>query len=485
VLPSTSSSIAGGLPFMQDAYAALVVRHIHLPVCLLDGDLRIVWTNPAFEQLCNVSGNAIIGRRPEQVLPLTNTAAPDLAAMLANETPGQSTSIISLTDHGLAEAQLLTVPGSSDTPDHGLLSFTLQGAVPLTPETSADQSISRAERKILSQATGWFHAAKSVEELLNIVRQCMHSLIPEASGQLYIYSDDRRTLNLASNWGPLFINDQIDPEDCWSLRRGRAYAYGTNAIDFACPHVDDKSHPSFCLPVIAHGDTIGLMHLAFTEHSLRELSGLELKAQLDPRWDLALICAEQISLAFANVRLRQELHQQSVRDQMTGLWNRRWFLEVAERELNRALARRDQLCLISFDIDHFKNINDTYGHEAGDAVLAEVASHMTRLCEDGRSACRVGGEEFAVLAPNTRPADAVALANEIRRTIASQAMRARGAVLPTITISGGVAAIPDSGDDLIALMAAADQALYAAKKAGRNQVVTHTSMDLSEPSADC
>src|SRR5690606_23949944 len=143
-------------------------------------------------------------------------------------------------------------------------------------------------------------------------------------GQLYIYSSSRDTLELAAQWGDGEPDAHIGAEDCWALRRGRAYSYGIKAIEFACGHVHGKDHPYFCLPIIAQGETIGLLHLCFSAFDRTLVPREFIETFMQQRWEVGLLCAEQISLAVANVQLRHELQDQSERDPLTNLWNRRW-----------------------------------------------------------------------------------------------------------------------------------------------------------------
>ena len=117
------------------------------------------------------------------------------------------------------------------------------------------------------------------------------------------------------------------------------------------------------------------------------------------RWELALLCAEQISLAVANVRLRQELEDQSVRDPLTDLWNRRWLLEAAHKEVMRYRSDGVPLSIISLDVDHFKKFNDHHGHDAGDLVLRAIGAQMKEIFTDDCAPCRIGAKNLSYCVP--------------------------------------------------------------------------------------
>lgn len=328
------------------------------------------------------------------------------------------------------------------------------------------------ERKLVAQTSEWLYSAKSLPELLRVVEASMREIFPEADGELYVYSNSRDTLDLIAHWGHAKPEHQhIAPDSCWGLRRGRPYVYGSADIQFACDHNQNDEHLSFCLPIMAHGETIGLLHLCFRDTRIADVEKAELDGFLTGRRDLALVCAEQISLSVANVQLRQELQDQSTRDPLTSLWNRRWFLEAALREFNRARRDNAPVSVISLDVDHFKKFNDHHGHDAGDIVLREVGEVMKRIFPDDCYPCRIGGEEFVVLCPGHSTDAAADLAEEFRAAISEHRVPYGREILPRITISGGIATFPDAGSEVITLLRAADECLYLAKEQGRNQIV--------------
>ena len=189
-----------------------------------------------------------------------------------------------------------------------------------------------------------------------------------------------------------------------------------------------------------------------------------------PLLELAQMCAEQISLAAANVRLHSELRNKSVKDALTGLWNRRWFLEMAVQEIRRAETKGKPLTLAMIDADHFKKFNDAHGHDAGDTVLKVLASHLSDMDVPGCFPCRIGGEEFAVVCSGIDATRATDIMDGLRSGLSEAQILYSGKVLPRVTISVGVAEFA-SGEDLESLMRRADQALYAAKNAGRDRIV--------------
>ena len=180
--------------------------------------------------------------------------------------------------------------------------------------------------------------------------------------------------------------------------------------------------------------------------------------------------AEHIALALANLKLRETLRSQSIRDPLTGLFNRRYMEESLEREMRRASRGRHPVGIIMLDLDHFKKFNDSYGHDAGDALLRIVGNTLQRSIRAEDIACRYGGEEFTLILPEASLIDAAQRAESIRESIRNLNIQHRRQQLGGVTVSAGVAIFPDHGPTGDAVLRAADAALYQAKARGRDRV---------------
>ena len=176
-------------------------------------------------------------------------------------------------------------------------------------------------------------------------------------------------------------------------------------------------------------------------------------------------------MSFSNLRLREALRQQSIRDTLTGMFNRRYLEESFSREIARAQRKPAPLAFVMLDVDHFKKFNDTFGHDAGDLVLRAIGQALAEHVRTSDVASRLGGEEFAVLLPEATVEQACAKAEELRKAIQLLDLRQSGKPLGPVTASFGVASWPQHGKTLAEVMKAADQALYEAKGQGRNRVV--------------
>jgi diguanylate cyclase (GGDEF)-like protein len=224
----------------------------------------------------------------------------------------------------------------------------------------------------------------------------------------------------------------------------------------------------YCVPLVAQGETLGILHLRANAPTP---DGVSHQVFSGSTQSLTLTVAEHLALSLGNLKLQEALRHQAIRDPLTGLFNRRFMLETLERELYRMQRKGSSLCVIMLDLDHFKKFNDTFGHAAGDAVLSALGRMLLAHVRKEDVACRYGGEEFTVILPETSQETAYERAEEMRQSVHGLHLEHLGQSLGSITISLGVAAYPQHGEDPETLLRAADKALYQAKHAGRDRVV--------------
>jgi diguanylate cyclase (GGDEF)-like protein len=181
--------------------------------------------------------------------------------------------------------------------------------------------------------------------------------------------------------------------------------------------------------------------------------------------------AEGVGLSLANLKLRETLRSQAIRDDLTGLFNRRYMEETLDRELHRVTRLGIPLGLAMLDLDHFKRYNDTYGHHAGDELLRSLGRLIRSQVREDDVACRYGGEEFLLILPGASLEVTLERTEQMRQCVQQLHELRPGQFLHPITISIGLAIFPDNGSTGSALIQVADAALYRAKKEGRNRVV--------------
>jgi len=265
---------------------------------------------------------------------------------------------------------------------------------------------------------------------------------------------------------------------CWALRTGQPHLVVAGDTTARCGHAAGVKNTYLCIPIMAQGETLGIVHFQATDEK-PELDATELSFKTT--------FAGQVGLSIANIKLREALRTQSVRDALTGLYNRRYLEEVLDREVRRASRATQSLGVLMIDLDHFKSFNDTYGHDAGDAVLREIGMSLTKGVRAEDFVCRFGGEEFVVILPTADLAASRARAERLRTKTKELSILHQGRSMGMITISVGVGVFPEHGTSPKELMAAADAALYEAKRGGRDQVVVASPKaveELAEPEAE-
>jgi len=338
-----------------------------------------------------------------------------------------------------------------------------------------DQQLHLAQEvKLLGELNEWLQSSRSLDELFEMVVKFMRHMLPECAGSIYVYSNSRDVLDGVSSWNGGKVKRHIHPESCWGLRRGRTYTYGTSEVDFVCEHAEPHDEtPYFCFPVLAHGETVGLMHL-------KKREGVSDESFLAVR-KLAQMCAEQISMAIANVRMRDQLQEQSIRDPLTGLFNRRHMVDRLRHLVDLSGEQTRRVHVIYLDLDHFKRFTDTHGHDAGDYVLRAVGEVLDASCSDDDVACRMGGEEFLLIWPYEKDADLTQRVDALCQKISGLSLNYQNKPLPKITASVGVASAPEHGPLPQDLLRTADEAMYEAKNNGRDQVVYAARARLESP----
>jgi diguanylate cyclase (GGDEF)-like protein len=292
----------------------------------------------------------------------------------------------------------------------------------------------------------------------------MQQLLPGSSGAALTINNSRHMVEICASWGqPTALLDGFDLNACCGLRAGKPRWRRPGHSELNCGHFIGAAPGNYlCVPIAAYGETMGVVYISFPSEGYLALA--------EARTELVLELVELASLSIAGLNLRAKLERQSIRDSLTGLFNRH-FMEIAlDRELHRATRHRTQLAVLMLDVDHFKQFNDTFGHEAGDAVLREVARCFRESVREEDIICRYGGEEFLIIMPDVKEEIALERAGQILQAIAALRINFHGETLRSVTTSIGVAMYPEVARNAEALIRVADQALYRAKHGGRNQV---------------
>ena len=322
-----------------------------------------------------------------------------------------------------------------------------------------------SQMTLLNELQEQLQSCFAMEEVYQVTAKLMSRLFPAELGGLYIINNSRNRVETASTWGGTPPESQtFGLEDCWALRRGQPHLSGLGRANLACRHLGGH-FPDFsiCLPLLAHGETLGVLQL-------QSAPDAEDCSFDDSQQQLSNIVADSVALALANLNLRETLRQQSIRDPLTDLFNRRYMEESLERELRREGRSQKPVGIVMLDIDHFKRVNDTYGHDAGDAVLRQLGHFLKEHTRGGDIACRYGGEEFILILPEASLEQTHACAEKYRQDFKGLPLLHNGRLIDPITLSFGIATFPEHGATSEAVLRAADTALYRAKHEGRDRV---------------
>lgn len=322
------------------------------------------------------------------------------------------------------------------------------------------------ESKQISHFSEMLQACQTFDEAAEVVRQtALHLFKTDAGALYYLQQQDMKQL---TSWNQVQSADSCNYDDCWSMRRGKLHQLSNQGTALPCKHLTGPVAAALCIPLLAKGDVVGFFHL----QAPATLPDYQATSWLEQNVDLAVTMAEHIALALANITLHNHLREQSLRDPLTGLFNRRYLEEAASRELQRAERNAYPLAVLVLDVDHFKRFNDEYGHQAGDEILIHVADELQEHFRGDDVVCRFGGEEFVALLPNISEQQALQRAEQLRSAIEHSEWLIDGKHL-RVTVSIGSAIFPEHASDLDSLINLADEALYQAKNTGRNKVVSH------------
>lgn len=295
---------------------------------------------------------------------------------------------------------------------------------------------------------------------------CRHlqALVPGSSGATLIINNSHSTLEIAAAWNdPSSLADGFSPDACCGLRAGHLRWRSPAHSAINCSHFTGEPPENYvCIPLTAQGETLGFVYLTFPTQEIADLARGRI-LQVNEMVELA-------AMTIAGLNLRAKLENQSIRDGLTRLFNRHFMAIALEREVHRALRSTSPLAVLMIDVDHFKAFNDTFGHEAGDTVLREVAECFRQSVRNEDVVCRYGGEEFIIILPETNEETAVERAEIIRQAVSKLRVRSKGETLRQISVSIGIAMYPAPARDATDLVRLADRALYDAKHAGRDRV---------------
>jgi diguanylate cyclase (GGDEF)-like protein/PAS domain S-box-containing protein len=341
------------------------------------------------------------------------------------------------------------------------------------------------EMTALNELGSLLQSCATVDEVFAVVGSSGKKLfVTSQAGALYLFKSSRNLLELSASWGIADSSEKIfAPSACWSLRRGQPHWSQSTDETIRCAHLKDAVAANYlCVPLIAQGDTLGVLQLVYglkqNGAGTAEIDGMH---RSESR--LGVAAASQIALSLASLRLRESLRDLSIRDPLTGLFNRRFMQECLDRELLRVTRKNRSLAVIFIDVDHFKRFNDVFGHEAGDQVLRSMGDFFRSHFRGDDIICRYGGEEFAIILPESSAQDAAGRAELLRIAARTLKLKHNDVTLDPVTLSAGIAGFPEHASSAGELLQVADACLYEAKKSGRDRIIlARAKVPLDSPS---
>ena len=319
------------------------------------------------------------------------------------------------------------------------------------------------ELELLNQMYERLQSCQTEQETHAVFAQTCQQFFPNDGGGLLLFQREHEQLTLMSSWGAFPEHGApCRTDDCPMFAQNSEFLdTPEDAVHACCYNKMDDEHTCVCMPIHAREQHIGVLAL-ISAHAHQEFN-------LAERQTLMARIVAQYALSLSNLQLRERLRLESIRDALTGLYNRRYMESALERQ-RQQLQDGQTVAIIMLDIDHFKRFNDTYGHEAGDAVLRALGQCLMHHARSEDIACRYGGEEFMLILSRTSLPTAITRAEQIWQHVGNLTIRYQQHHF-SLTISMGVAAFPEHGREMADVITAADKALYAAKEQGRNRVV--------------
>jgi diguanylate cyclase (GGDEF)-like protein/PAS domain S-box-containing protein len=319
------------------------------------------------------------------------------------------------------------------------------------------------EMTLLSEMGDMLRACFTTEEAYTVIVRVAQQVFPVQVGALYVITPSRNLVESVAIWGDASAAERVfAPDDCWALRRGRVHWVENSKIGLLCKHL---RHPAprgyLCVPMMAQSEALGVLHLAEPDDS----------SITDAKQRLAITMAEHIAMALSNLRLHETLRSQSIRDPLTGLFNRHFMEESLELELRRAARNQRPLGMIMLELDNFKELSLAAGRDAADTALRETGNLIQSVVRKEDVACRFGGEKFVVLLPQGGAEVTQQRAESFREMIKRLEIKHRNQPVGRLSASLGIAVFPDNGRTVEVLLRVTEGALNRARAEGGDRIV--------------
>lgn len=319
------------------------------------------------------------------------------------------------------------------------------------------------EMSLLSDMGDVLRACLTTEEVYQVIVRVAQEIFPMQGGALFVIGPFRKIVESVAEWGDTSrIELTFTPDDCWALRRGRAHGVEDTRVGLLCKHLRTPPPRGYiCIPMMAQSEALGILHLTQAED----------EQMPEPKQRLAMAMAEHVAMALSNLRLHEKLRNQSIRDPLTGLFNRTFMEESLELELRRAGRTQHPLSVIMLALDDFQTMNERFGLDVGDSVLRRTGMLLQASVRKGDIACRYGGQIYVLILPQSSYEVSRGRAESLRETVRSLEVKYRTEQVGHVTASVGLAVFPGHGQTVEILLRSAEAALTRARNTGGDCVV--------------
>jgi diguanylate cyclase (GGDEF)-like protein/PAS domain S-box-containing protein len=319
------------------------------------------------------------------------------------------------------------------------------------------------EMTLLNEMGDILRACLTKEEVFDVIRRVAQEIFPNQGGALYVLGPMRNILESVAEWGDASrLEPTFTPDECWGLRRGRVHWVEDTRVGLLCKHLHSEPPSGYiCVPMMAQSEAVGVLHVTIPE-------GTQMP---EAKQRVALAMAEHVGMALSNLRLHERLLNQSIRDLLTGLFNRSFMEESLELELRRSSRSQLPLSVIMLELDNFQSINDNYGLDVGDSILRRTGMLLQANVRKGDIACRYGNQTYVILLPQGSYEIGRQRAESLCNLARNLEVKYQGAQVGHISASVGLAVFPSHGQTCEALIRSAEAALNRAKNSGGDCIV--------------
>jgi diguanylate cyclase (GGDEF)-like protein len=317
---------------------------------------------------------------------------------------------------------------------------------------------------LLNEMGDILRACLTTEEIYEVIVRISQEVFPVQGGALFVMGPLRNTVESVAEWRDASkIKHTFTPDECWALRRGRVHWVEDTRTGLLCKHLQSP-HPKgyICVPMMAQSEAVGVLHLTHSDESQMPES----------KQRLAMAMAERIAMALSNLRLHETLRNQSIRDQLTGLFNRSFLEESLELELRRAARSQTSLSVLLLTLDGFQQIDEVCGLDAIDFTLHRTGELLQSSVRKGDIVCRFSNHTFVLILPQCSHKAGQQRAENIRKLLKTLEIKDNSGITSNISASLGLATFPEHGQTSEALMSAAEAAASRARSNGGDCVVT-------------